>query len=294
MRRLLDRHLADGWATRADDPSTWAAVDDIPDEELWAVRCEQRERLIQVVRERSVFDRLGRGDPRAMVQAAAQRLDPDVLTIGFARRVATYKRLSLLFRDPERAIKLVNGDRPIQLLISGKAHPKDDEGKRLVQELFGLKNRDGAGSRVVFLEDYDLGTAARLVRGCDVWINVPRPPLEASGTSGMKNVLNGGLQLSVLDGWWAEGYDGSNGWALDGAVADDHGHQDHEHAQELYRLLEEEVVPEFYERDEAGLPQAWLARVRASMRTCAPEFSATRMVRDYEQQLYSAVAAGRT
>jgi starch phosphorylase len=175
----------------------------------------------------------------------------------------------------------------VQLLVSGKAHPKDDEGKRLVQELFGLKDRPGAAERVVFLEDYDLGTAARLVRGCDVWVNVPRPPLEASGTSGMKNVLNGGLQLSVLDGWWAEGYDGFNGWALDGAVADDHGHQDHEHAQQLYHLLEDEVVPAFYDRDEAGVPRAWLERVRASMKTNAPMFSASRMLRDYEERLYS-------
>jgi starch phosphorylase len=287
MRRLLDAHLEDGWATRADDPATWAGLDRVSDEDLWAVRCEQRRRLIDVVRERSVFDRLARGDAREHVKAAEAALDPDVLTIGFARRVATYKRLNLLFRDPERALGLLVGERPIQLLISGKAHPKDDEGKRLVQELFGYKSRPGAGERVVFIEDYDLGTAARLVRGCDVWVNVPRPPLEASGTSGMKNVLNGGLQLSVLDGWWDEGYDGTNGWALDGAVADDHGHQDHEHSQQLYRLLEEEVVPTYYERDEAGLPRRWLQMVRASMKTNGPEFSAARMVRDYEQRLYA-------
>jgi starch phosphorylase len=233
-------------------------------------------------------DRLTRGDARHIVKAAETVFDPDVLTIGFARRVATYKRLSLLFRDAERAIGLVTGERPIQLLISGKAHPKDDEGKRLVQELFSLKDRGNVAERVVFLEDYDLGTAARLVRGCDVWVNVPRPPLEASGTSGMKSVLNGGIQLSVLDGWWYEAYDGSNGWALNGDVDDDHGHQDHEHAQELYRLLEEEVVPAFYDRDESGIPRAWLARLRASMRTNAPRFSASRMLRDYEEKLYDA------
>ncbi len=177
----------------------------------------------------------------------------------------------------------------MQLLIAGKAHPKDDEGKHLVQELFRLKHRPGASERVVFLEDYDLGTGARLVRGCDVWVNVPRPPLEASGTSGMKNVLNGGLQLSVLDGWWDEGYDGSNGWALDGAVSDDHGQQDHDHAQGLYRLLEEEVAPAFYDRDEHGIPRQWLQMVRSSMKTNAPLFSASRMLRDYEENLYGPV-----
>jgi len=286
MRRLLDRHLPEDWVLHADDPATWEAVDAIPDEDLWAVRAEQRRQLVEFVRERSSLDRLGRGDARHHVQAAERSFDPDVLTIGFARRVATYKRLNLLFRDPDRALRLLSGDRPLQLLISGKAHPKDDEGKRLVQSLFALKDRPGAVERVVFLEDYDLGTASRLVRGCDVWINVPRPPLEASGTSGMKSVLNGGLQLSVLDGWWSEGYDGANGWALSGDVLDDHGHQDHEHAQELYRLLEEEVVPAFYDRDARGLPAAWLERVRASMKTNAPEFSASRMLRDYERKLY--------
>ena len=286
MRRLLDEHLGDGWATRAEDPDTWSGLDNASDEELWAVRNEQRERLVHAVRERATFDRLARGDARHLAKAAETAFDPDVLTLGFARRVATYKRLNLLFRDAERAIALIDGDRPVQLLISGKAHPKDDEGKKLVQELFGIKDRPGVAERVVFLEDYDLGTAARLVRGCDVWVNLPRPPLEASGTSGMKSVLNGGLQLSVLDGWWWEGYDGFNGWALNGDVSDDHGHQDHEHAQELYRLLESEVVPEFYDRGDDGIPRAWLQRVRASMKTNGPRFSASRMVRDYEQQLY--------
>jgi starch phosphorylase len=288
MRRLLDRHLPEGWVHQQDDPSTWEALDQASDEELWAVRQEQRALLVEFVRERSARDRLSRGDTHDRVRAAWSTFDPDVLTIGFARRVATYKRLNLLFHDADRAIGLLTGGRPIQLLISGKAHPKDDEGKRLVQHLFSLKDRPGAVERVVFLEDYDLGTAARLVRGCDVWVNVPRPPLEASGTSGMKSVLNGGLQLSVLDGWWAEGYDGTNGWALPGEVEPDHGHQDYLHAAELYRLLEDEVVPAFYERDEHGIPRAWLQRVRASLKTNGPEFSASRMLRDYEDLLYGA------
>lgn len=286
MRRLLDRHLGEDWSRRAEDPATWTGLDHATDEELWAVRNEQRDRLVQFVRERSVLDRLSRGDARERVEQAARALDPDLLTIGFARRVATYKRLNLLFHDAERGIGLLNRDRPVQILIAGKAHPKDDQGKRLVQELFSLKDRPGALERVVFLEDYDLGTAARLVRGCDVWVNVPRPPLEASGTSGMKSVLNGGLQLSVLDGWWDEGYGERNGWALDGTVKDDHGAQDHEHAMELYRLLEDEVLPTFNDRDEQGIPRAWLERVRNSIKSCAPEFSAARMVRDYEMKLY--------
>jgi starch phosphorylase len=287
MRTLLDRHLPSGWLERQDDPATWEALDEVPDEDLWAVREEQRQRLVQFVRERSVLDRLARGDARQYVKGAAQAFDPHVLTIGFARRVATYKRLNLLFHDPDRAFALLTGDRPVQFLIAGKAHPKDDEGKKLVQNMFALRGRPGASERVVFLEDYDLGTAARLVRGCDVWVNVPRPPLEASGTSGMKSVLNGGIQLSVLDGWWDEAYNGENGWALDGAVEGDHAGQDHKHASELYRLFEEEVVPAFYDRDERGLPPAWLARLRASMKTNSPMFSAARMLADYERLFYA-------
>src|SRR4051812_9060231 len=288
MRRLLERHLGSDWLTRSDEPASWEGLDQVPDGDLWAVRNEQRRQLVDFVRERSSLDRLSRGDARHLVRAAEQAFDPDLLTIGFARRVATYKRLNLLFRDPDRALRIIGGDRPVQLLISGKAHPKDDEGKRLVQGRFSLKDRPGAVARVVFLEDYDLGTASRLVRGCAVWVNAPRPPLEASGTSGMKSVLNGGIQLSVLDGWWAEGYDGANGWALAGEVAPAHGHQDYLHAAELYRLLEEEVVPAFYERDEHGLPRRWIERMRASIKTNAPEFSAARMLRDYESKLYGA------
>jgi starch phosphorylase len=286
MRALLDRHLGEGWEQRMLDPEAFAAIDDIPAEELWAVRREQRTALVDGVRERSIVDRLLRGDARRYAEAAGNAFDPDVLTIGFARRLATYKRLHLLLRDPQRSLALLDGDRPIQLLLAGKAHPRDDEGKRLVQELFRFRGEEGFARRVVYLEDYNLDVAAKLVRGCDVWINLPRPPLEASGTSGMKNVFNGGLNLSVLDGWWAEGYDGENGWALSGAVDDDHGAQDHRDAQELYRLLEEEVVPEFHDRDEQGIPQAWVRRIKRSMRTLLPQFSAARMVAEYEQRLY--------
>jgi starch phosphorylase len=286
MRALLDRHLGDDWMHRADDPATYEPVDGIPDEEIWAARQEQRAALIAFVRDRAVVDRLGRDDPRSYARAASDALSPDVLTIGFARRLATYKRLHLLLKDRDRSYGLLSGDRPIQLLIAGKAHPRDSEGKRLVQELFVGKDDPRAAAHIAYLDDYDLASAALLVQGCDVWLNVPRPPLEASGTSGMKSAANGGLNLSVLDGWWAEGHDPAGGWAIDGGVDHDHWAQDERDGAELYRLLEEEVAPGFYTRDEAGLPRDWIARVRVTLKTLLPQFSAARMVHDYRARLY--------
>jgi starch phosphorylase len=261
-------------------------VADIPDAELWEVRTRQRADLIHFIRARSTSDRLARGDLPEYVDAAARGFDADVLTIGFARRVATYKRLELLTRDPEWTLALLGGDRPVQVVLAGKAHPRDDEAKRSVQKLFGMKYAKVVGERVVFLDDYDLATAALLVRGCDVWLNLPRPPLEASGTSGMKSVVNGGLQVSVLDGWWAEGYDGENGWAIAGDVDTDHYAQDERDAGALHRLVDEEVVPAFYERGGDGLPAAWLARVKASLRSLGPRFSARRMLSEYVASSY--------
>jgi len=284
MRELLDEHLPAGWCDHQADVGVWEAARAIPDGELWGARGRQRTDLVEFVRARSVADRLGRGDLRGYVDAAARAFDPAVLTIGFARRVATYKRLDLLIRDPEWTLALLGGDRPVQVVLAGKAHPRDDEAKRSLQSLFGMKAARVIGERVVFLDDYDLSSAARLVRGCDVWLNLPRPPLEASGTSGMKSVFNGGLQLSVLDGWWAEAYDPGpvpNGWAIDGEVDGDHGAQDERHAASLHHLLEHEVVPAFYERDESGLPGRWLDMVRASLATLGPSFCATRMLAQY-------------
>jgi starch phosphorylase len=283
MRELLDRHLEGDWIARAADPQTWGGVDRIPDQELWAVRGRQRAELVSFIRARSVTDRLGRGDVREYVEAAARAFDENVLTLGFARRVATYKRLELLTRDPERTLSLLGGGYPVQVVLAGKAHPRDDEAKRTLQRLFGLKKARIIAERVVFLDDYDLAVAAQLVRGCDLWLNLPRPPLEASGTSGMKSVMNGGLQVSVLDGWWAEAYDGENGWALPGDVDPDPESQDERDTAALHRVLQEEVLPAFYERDgyEGGLPRAWLARIRASIRSLAPRFSATRMLGEY-------------
>lgn len=290
MHELFDRHLGADWLDRARDPATWDPVDAISDEELWAARCEQRATLVDYVRDRSAADRLSRGEQRDYVDAAAQAFDPDVLTVGFARRLATYKRLTLLISDPERALGLLRGDRPIQIVLAGKAHPRDDDGKRLIQALFAQRGAPEVGRRVIFLHDYDLAMAARLVRGCDVWVNVPRPPMEASGTSGMKSAVNGGLNLSVLDGWWPEAYDGTNGWALSGDVDHDHGAQDARDGAELYRLLEQEVVPEFYGRDASGLPREWLARIRSSLKTVGPGFCAGRMLDDYVERVYAGAA----
>jgi starch phosphorylase len=281
MGSLFAGAMGEDWFGRAGDSATWAAIDEIGADQLWEARRRQRAQLVDFVRERSVLDRLGRNDVREYVDAAARAFDPDVLTLGFARRVATYKRLDLLLRDPDWTLALLGGDRPVQVVLAGKAHPRDDEAKRSVQRLFGLKAARIIGERVVFLDDYDLSSASWLVRGCDVWLNLPRPPLEASGTSGMKSAINGGLQLSVLDGWWAEAFDGSNGWALAGEVDADHEAQDARDAAELHRLLDEEVTPAFYERSESGIPERWIALMRASLRTIGPRFAASRMVREY-------------
>ena len=287
MHRLLDRHLGEDWWRRASDAAVWDGLERVSDAELWEARCEQRADLVAFVEERSGIDRLAERQPRAGIEAAARAFDPDVLTVGFARRNATYKRLGLLIHDPGRAIALLRGPHRIQLVLAGKAHPSDEEAKRVVQDLYRLKDVHEVAEHVVYLHEYDLAMAKALVRGCDLWLNLPRPPLEASGTSGMKAVINGGLNLSVLDGWWAEAYDGTNGWALPGDVSHDAWTQDGRDAATLYRLLEQEVVPAFYDRDADGLPRAWLARIRASIRTLAPAFTAGRMLEDYVERIYA-------
>jgi starch phosphorylase len=286
MRELLDRHLGEAWLERAAEPSTWERVRDIPDHELWSVRRGQRADLVEFLRGRSAADRRARGDLPQYVDAAARAFDPDVLTLGFARRVATYKRLDLLTRDPDWTISLLGGEHPVQVVLAGKAHPRDEEAKRSLQRLFGLKYARIVGERVVFLDDYDLASAAMLVRGCDVWLNLPRPPLEASGTSGMKSAFNGGLQLSVLDGWWAEAFDPLIGWALPGEVEADHQAQDERDADQLHRLLSDEVVPMFYAGSDGGPPPAWMARIRASLQALGPRFCATRMLAEYVRDAY--------
>jgi starch phosphorylase len=286
MRALLDCHLGSGWLDRADRPETWAPVAGIPAAELWAAREATRAALVGMMRRRVIADRLRRGDPLSYASAGANGFDPKRLTIGFARRLATYKRLHLVGLMPERAIGLVGGDRPVQFVFAGKAHPDDGAGKETVRRLFTLKGAPAVAGRAAFLEDYDIPLAGHLVGGCDVWVNLPRPPLEASGTSGMKSALCGGLQLSVLDGWWAEAWEGGNGWAIDGRVDDDHGAQDWRDAGALFDLLEREVVPMFHERDADGIPQRWVAMMRRSLMSHGPRFCAARMLRDYAGRIY--------
>ena len=288
MRSLFDRHLGEGWLDRAADPATWEPVDGIPDDELWAARTEARRRLVEYVKVKSVQDRLLRGEDPESVMAVAETFAEDTLTLGFARRIATYKRLFLLTYDPERVRRIFADGPPLQMVVAGKAHPLDDNAKQMLVDVFGLSNAVGITSRVAFLENYDLSVAAPIVGGCDVWLNVPRPPLEASGTSGMKSAANGGLNLSVLDGWWVEGYDGRNGWEIDGAGSpgEDDAAQDARHAHALYDLLEQQVIPLFHDRDERGIPVGWLRMVRDSLKTNGPRFSAARMVAEYAERIY--------
>jgi starch phosphorylase len=287
MYRLLTAYLGDGWLARAADPATWRGVQEIPNGELWEARRASRERLVSYVRAKGQQDRLLRGEQIAYVRAIEECLDPDALTLGFARRLATYKRLYLLTLDQDRARAILGGGRPVQLLISGKAHPNDEAGKDTLQRLYNLKREDGQiAERVVFVEDYEIEVARHLVAGCDVWVNLPRKPMEASGTSGMKAAFNGVLQLSVLDGWWAEGFDGDNGWAIPGDENDDQAASDWRDAAAFYDLLEHEVIPLFYDRDENDVPVSWCERIKASLMSCGPRFSATRMVDDYVGRMY--------
>jgi len=287
FRALFDRHLGEGWARRAGDPRTWEPVAAIPNAELWEARCAAREQLIRYVGRKSEVDRLQRGESLDYVRGAATALHPDVLTLGFARRLATYKRVHLLVHDPGRATRLLTGEPPIQLLVAGKAHPKDEDGKNALRDVFALKRQSHlVAQRLVVLEDYDLSVGRALVGGCDVWINLPRRPMEASGTSGMKATFNGALQLSVLDGWWAEAFDGTNGWAI--SAREDVGPEegDAHDAAAYYDLLEHEVIPLFYARGEDGIPHGWCERMKLAIQTCAPRYTATRMLDEYVERIY--------
>lgn len=287
MQLLLRQHLGADWSQRVLEPGFLDRIEQIPDAALWQARCDLRRRLVEFVRVKSVRDRLSRGEDPSYVLAASETFHPDALTIGFARRVVGYKRLYLLARLSEDGLlaTLDLNKTPLQMVLAGKAHPADHEAKEDLRSRFQLKNFQEVGKRVAFLEDYDIGMAALIVAGVDLWLNLPRPPLEASGTSGMKVALNGGLNLSVLDGWWDEAYDGHNGWAIQSPEADPHTQDEHD-ARELVRLLREEVIPLFYSRDEHGIPRGWLARVKRSMRTLIGRFSARRMVGEYFDQLY--------
>jgi starch phosphorylase len=287
MQALLARHLGADWRARITDLALWEKIESIPEADLWAVRTTLRRELVEYARARSIRVRLARGESPDYVEAAARAFDPEALTIGFARRVAMYKRLHLFTRQLDRGLRLLADDaRPIQVVIAGKAHPQDEDAKQALREVLELRRAPHVGSRMAFLDDYDLQMAERLVAGVDLWVNVPRPPLEASGTSGMKVLLNGGLNLSVLDGWWPEGYDGETGWAISSPDVDAAAQDDHD-ASALYDLLEHQVVPLFYERNGDGIPERWVGRMKASMQRLIPRFSAERMVRDYVRVLYA-------
>ena len=286
MQALLDRYLGTDWRTWSADDGRWDGILAVPDTELWQVRCTLREALVEYVRAQSVRDRLARGEPPEYVEQAAQVFDPQVLTVGFARRVATYKRLNLLSRFPERNLRLLaDGTMPIQIVVAGKAHPQDHDAKNTLHEIFAIKVAPNVGRRVVYLEDYDLHMAPRIVSGVDVWLNLPRPPLEASGTSGMKVTLNGGLNLSILDGWWAEAFDGENGWGI-ASPADDPGVQDDRDATAVLDLIEHEVRPLFYDRPPSGIPEHWVRKMKHAMRTLIPRYTAVRMLRGYVTDIY--------
>ena len=288
---LFDRHLGAQWRDRYDEPAFWAAVFDIPDEELWAVRCSLRESLFQFVRERARVRFAEEDAGAARVVAGGAMLDPQALTIGFARRFTGYKRPDLIFRDRERLARIISDPkRPVQLVFAGKAHPADEAGKHHLQHIYRQAVDPRFAGRVAFVDDYDLHVAHMLVQGCDVWLNNPRKPLEASGTSGMKAAMNGVPHLSIGDGWWAEGYTGDNGWLIKGG--DDPGAADEADANALYELLESDVVPRFYERSTKGVPVKWMATVKQSIATVLPRFSTRRMVKDYIERAY-APAFGR-
>jgi starch phosphorylase len=297
MGNLFDEHLGVEWRSSIDDRAIWDKVLDIPDLELLEVRRHLKRQLVSFARERA-RTMWNSGNARAIqIVAGGVLLDPYVLTIGFARRFATYKRAALLLRDVKRLVRLINDPaRPVQFVFAGKAHPSDEPGKRVIQDLYRFVKESNLSGRMVFLEDYDIDVARHLVQGVDVWMNTPRRPLEASGTSGEKAGLNGVLNFSVLDGWWREGYNGENGWAI-GSEADyaDPEAQDAADAEALFDTLEQEIVPLYYDVDtRTGISAGWLRMVKESIRTLAPMFSTARMLKEYTTDMYVPSALGET
>ncbi|MFN8456367.1 MAG: alpha-glucan family phosphorylase [Anaerolineae bacterium] len=290
LKALFDQYLDKSWVYRIDDQAMWDGVLEIPDDKLWEVMNQMRARLVDFVRlrTRQRLQRL-RMHPND-IQATANLLDPRALTIGFARRFATYKRATLLFHDTERLKRIVygNGKCPVQFVFAGKAHPRDEPGKNFIREVYYRSHEGGLAGHLIFVEDYDMNVSRHLVAGADVWQNTPRRPMEASGTSGQKAGLNGTLNFSILDGWWAEGYNGQNGWAIGDVEAeyDSEEARNHADAMSMYELLENEIVPIFYDRDAAGVPHKWMRLVKESIRTVAPQFSMTRMIKEYTTNLY--------
>ncbi len=286
--QLYDRYLGIQWEDRPTDHSIWKRVENIPNAELWRTHERRRERLVVFARNRLRMQLERRGAPPSEIAKAEEVLDPETLTIGFARRFATYKRGNLIFRNLERLISIIGDkDRPVQFVFAGKAHPRDHGGKELIAEIIHTCRRPELRRRMVFIEDYDVNVARYLVQGVDVWLNNPRRPLEASGTSGMKACVNGGLNLSILDGWWCEGYTGDNGWAIGaGEEYTDLTYQDDIESRLIYDLIQQEIVPLFYTRGSDGLPRGWIKAMKRSMATCIPVFNTNRQVQEYMEKCY--------
>ncbi|MFQ5501584.1 MAG: alpha-glucan family phosphorylase [Phycisphaerae bacterium] len=292
MSHLLDRYLGPQRIETPEDEAVWRHVEDIPDIELWRVHERRRVAMVAFARRRVKEQLRRRGAPPTEVKAADEILDPEALTIGFARRFAPYKRGALIFRDAERLLKILSDEmRPVQIIFAGKAHPRDDKGKEVIKAITSYIKRPEFQRRIIFLENYDITVGRVLVQGVDIWLNNPIKPREASGTSGMKVGPNGGLNFSVLDGWWPEAYDGENGWAIDeGRIYEDPEYRDHIESEAIYELLEKEIVPMFYDRTADDLPREWIARMKESMKTLSPMFSTTRMLKEYANLLYVTAA----
>jgi starch phosphorylase len=297
LATLFDQHLGTAWREGHDDPALWEKIQDSPDVELWNARQALREYLFAFIRERARSRWMDERVSAPRVVAAGTLLDPHALTIGFARRFTGYKRPELIFHNPDRLMNILNARRrPVQIVFAGKAHPADETGKHHLQQVYRRAIDPMFGGRIAFVDDYDLHVAHFLVQGCDVWLNNPRKPLEASGTSGMKASINGIPHLSIGDGWWAEGYTGLNGWQIEGqgVAQDDLAAVDAADADALYTLLESEVVPAFYDRDSDGIPRRWLAIVRQAIMSVTPRFSARRMVKQYAETMYGPALRART
>jgi glycogen phosphorylase len=294
MFRLYDRHLGTNWHQHSSDAHTWENIENVDDGELWETHLSLKSQLLEFVRRRACEQAERRDESPEVLQRLGKVLSPDALTIGFARRFATYKRANLILRDIENLASMVNDPkRPVQFVFAGKAHPHDEPGKKLLQQIAELMRNTRFGDKFVFVEDYDINVGRYFVQGVDVWLNNPRRPLEASGTSGQKVVLNGGLNLSILDGWWAEAYDGMNGFAIGtGRTHANVEMHDARDGEDLHRTLREEVIPLFYQRDRDGLPRGWIKRMKRTIRTLGWRFNADRMVMDYTQKCYVPAAGG--
>ena len=294
MSRLYDRHLGTGWRAQSAEARIWEGIENIDDGELWETHLSLKTDLLHFVRNRAMDQAKFRGEDRDDVLKLGRVLSPDALTIGFALRFATYKRANLILADIEKLASMVNDPkRPVQFVFAGKAHPRDEPGKRVLQEIAEMMRDRQFGDKFVFVEDYDINVGRHFVQGVDVWLNNPRRPLEASGTSGQKVVLNGGLNLSVLDGWWAEAYDGMNGFAIGtGRTHSNMDVHDSRDRDDLYRVLREEVIPLYYQRDSDGLPGGWIKRMKRTIRTLGWRLNADRMVMDYTLKCYVPAAGG--